>query len=102
MNLQEQIEGARRDCTRQLIDLRDKYEKDTDAATELLLTRIESFCKLQGVTVCPKCQGIGREMRLDAGYMRRFGLREWDGCPECGGDRDIEGRGFLIADVAQK
>ena len=45
---------------------------------------------------CQACNGWGRIRRLDASYMRRFGLREWDGCEACGGDRDRPGTGERI------
>lgn len=44
---------------------------------------------------CGKCNGYGKIERLDSGYMKRFGMREWDGCSDCGGDHEKSGRGFV-------
>jgi hypothetical protein len=50
-----------------------------------------------GVIRCPKCQGFGKLERLDSGYMRKFGLREWDGCKTCGSTKPEEvGRGYIL------
>lgn len=44
--------------------------------------------------MCRVCRGHGRVLRLDSGYMLRFGLRYWDGCKFCGGDRETPGTGL--------
>lgn len=44
---------------------------------------------------CRLCDGTGAVERMDSGYMRRFGLREWDGCKACGGEADRRGRGYV-------
>lgn len=50
---------------------------------------------LDGFTWCTLCNGTGAIERLDSGYMRRFGLLEWEGCPECGGEGEKRGKGYL-------
>lgn len=42
---------------------------------------------------CRGCGGWGKVLRLDAGIMHRFGLRWWEGCEACGGDRERVGTG---------
>jgi hypothetical protein len=48
-----------------------------------------------GYTWCGNCNGTGALERLDAGYMKRFGLQPWDGCTCCGGNKENRGRGFV-------
>ena len=48
-----------------------------------------------GFAWCDACDGTGAVERPDAGHMRRFGLREWDGCRKCGGGRETRGKGYL-------
>lgn len=58
--------------------------------------RIKKAIEESGRKLCPTCHGHGAIQRLDAGYMRRFGLREWNGCPDCGGDgHEVKGKGFV-------
>lgn len=48
---------------------------------------------------CPRCRGYGAIERLDSGHMRRFGLREWNGCQACGGSREVKGIGFTLTEA---
>jgi DnaJ-class molecular chaperone len=48
-----------------------------------------------GKAICPDCLGVGAVERLDGSYMRRFGLRDWEGCEKCGGKGETRGRGFV-------
>jgi hypothetical protein len=51
---------------------------------------------INDVIRCPKCDGFGKLERMDSGYMRKFGLREWDGCKTCGSTKPEEaGRGYI-------
>jgi uncharacterized protein (TIGR02996 family) len=50
---------------------------------------------------CGTCQGTGAIERLDSGYMRRFGLRQWNGCKACGGEGERRGTGTLPSIAAQ-
>lgn len=56
---------------------------------------IHRIIKESGRTVCPKCDGCGAIRRLDGSIMRKFGLRDWNGCANCGGDRETPGKGFI-------
>lgn len=69
----------------------EKLEEIHKSAREL----INSILKNNKKTRCPKCDGYGKIERLDSGYMRQFGLREWNGCTNCGGDINKEGKGFI-------
>lgn len=56
---------------------------------------LRELVRQSGFIWCEKCDGIGKIGRFDAGYMKRFGLPEWDGCPKCGGDGwGNKGRGY--------
>lgn len=60
---------------------------------------VDRIFKDNGKTRCLRCQGTGAVERLDSGYMRKFGLREWDGCESCGGDgNEVKGKGFIDAE----
>lgn len=59
---------------------------------------IEEIVTLAGFNLCQDCQGFGR-ISLDpfAAARRTLGMRNWDGCPKCGGTDDKEGLGFVPA-----
>lgn len=48
-----------------------------------------------GFKWCKKCDGTGAIERLDSGYMKKFGLRPWNGCKACGGGGETKGKGYL-------
>lgn len=77
------------------LDLQALQEK-ANAVLARMEEEIDSIFSRNGVTRCPKCAGTGALERLDAGYMKKFGLQEWDGCKNCGGDgKEQRGRGYL-------
>ena len=59
-----------------------------------LRKRIVAAINEAGYQPCEMCQGFGTFDRIDASYMRRFGLQSWEGCTRCGGSESIEGRGY--------
>lgn len=63
---------------------------------EELSASIDRILSASGRYRCMTCNGTGAIERPDASYMRRFGLRDWNGCLACGGDGgENRGRGFL-------
>jgi hypothetical protein len=91
------------DLAAKMADIRDRAEHDIDAIREMATSIREAedrdvamVISEAGRDVCPACRGFGAVERMDSGYMRRFGLREWDGCTRCGGNGgEIRGRGFV-------
>lgn len=92
MGIDKELQRLLRRADKKLDSLRlesqkvvEQYEKDFDA----ILAKY-------GKTRCPMCSGTGAVARLDAGYMKRFGLREWNGCAVCGSANEEEkGRGYI-------
>lgn len=77
------------------VDLQ-KLQEQADLVLENLRAGEEALFARYGKKRCPKCNGTGAIQRLDAGYMRRFGLREWNGCSNCGStDQEERGRGYV-------
>lgn len=80
-------------------NLEDFITKRQDEIEEQLAAhrkKIDALYLEEGVYRCPQCNGHGATQRLDSGYMKKFGLREWDGCGRCGGDgNEIKGKGYL-------
>ncbi len=70
----------------------DKRVKEVE---EMFDQKLSKVFKKSGVTRCPDCQGRGRIRRPDSNIMRKFRMREWDGCKRCGGTRETKGRRFL-------
>jgi hypothetical protein len=67
-----------------------------DAVVERKWKKLESLWAENGFTKCLHCNGFGKMERFDSGYMRRFQLREWNGCTKCGGNgNDVAGMGFV-------
>jgi hypothetical protein len=84
----KELEAA---CERQIVEL----QRQADALLENTRESAVRLIVVSGWQVCPGCCGYGARERLDAGFMRRFGLREWHGCAACGGSREVRGRGFV-------
>lgn len=71
-------------------------QKNAQVLAEKYPQHIAEAIRVAGFVVCPECGGHGKKERLDSGIMRKFGLRQWDGCETCGGDgREFPGRGFI-------
>lgn len=95
MNIKEQIDALRNDSQNTLQKLADSYNKDTDDIFKNFDLEIKTLCEQAGKKVCDQCRGYGCSMRLDASYMRKFNLREWDGCKKCGGTSNVKGNGYV-------
>jgi hypothetical protein len=76
-------------CIRALQRQAEKVLAELDDDIDAILSR-------HGKKRCPKCDATGAVERLDSGHMRKFGLREWNGCDKCGGDgKEKRGRGYV-------
>lgn len=91
MSLDTILKGLRDAADREIEDLNRKAEK---VIADLRVYE-DTHLKAHGMKRCPDCDGTGAIQRLDAGYMRRFGLREWNGCEKCGGLIEKRGKGYL-------
>lgn len=92
MNIDDRLKDARLRAEKILQGLQMQAEETVAA----LGFEIDSILSHHGKNRCPKCAGTGAVERLDSGYMRRFGLREWNGCVNCGGDgNERRGRGYV-------
>lgn len=90
--LDEKIEELQRATESRLDSLRRQAEDVVRGHRTLF----DEILRSHGFSRCQKCDGTGAVERLDSGYMRRFGLREWDGCATCGSNsREERGRGYL-------
>lgn len=89
------IDDARREAQDALESVSRQFEDHVERIRERRDARIRELVIAAGKLICPDCRGHGEVQRLDAGYMRRFGLREWDGCNRCGGYLDRRGCGFV-------
>lgn len=90
-----------------LFEILEKIRDKADAGIELLRRKsveivdkmqkeIDETIKINGKHKCLSCDGTGAVERLNSGYMRKFGLREWNGCLNCGGNgNDKRGFGFI-------
>ncbi len=89
------VSKIRDDGQKRLDDLNAVMESRVDEIGKDVDWRITCLLKDSGRFKCPQCKGLGYVFRLDAGYMRRFGLRELDGCSTCGGEQEKKGMGFI-------
>jgi DnaJ-class molecular chaperone len=85
------LETMRAEAKKRLAALR----LDAEGVVNTHHREVDVFLRTQERRRCLRCDGTGGVERMDSGYMRRFGLREWDGCPDCGGDGEKKGKGFL-------
>jgi DnaJ-class molecular chaperone len=60
---------------------------------------IDGILANHGAVRCERCEGTGARERLDGSFMRRFGMRDWDGCEYCGGESETRGRGFNVVEA---
>ena len=82
-----------RETLKKKLEDADRFTQDCLSSFEM--ERGNALAKF-GFKVCPKCNGDGTIERLDASFMRRFGLQDWDGCPSCGSKKRGErGCGFI-------
>lgn len=84
--LEEELAGKKKELADFLETFYRAYERKKDG-----------LYKLYDAVRCPRCEGFGRLERMDSGYMKKFGLREWDGCKYCGSTKPEEsGRGYIL------
>ena len=90
--LLSELDSIRRTAEARLDGLRKRSVEVVDELYEDLIHSIKSAGRIP----CDVCGTTGKVARLDAGVMRKFGMREWNGCKNCGGDgNEVSGRGFL-------
>lgn len=78
-----------------LAEVGNSHEAKITKINGKIMSWSERLLKYAGKAWCEACDGTGALERLDSGYMRRFRLRERDGCKRCGGNSsDVKGRGF--------
>lgn len=94
MTLEEQIIKVRENGEKNVSDAYSHLEETILTIKQETLKEINRLCLSENREMCQYCQGQGAVLRMDAGYMRKFGLRDWDGCPRCGGDGEKRGRGY--------
>lgn len=70
-------------------------QKQANQLIKNLEARLKSMVSARGFQWCTDCDGTGAIERLDSGYMKRFGLPEWDGCSACGGTTNERGYGYV-------
>jgi len=91
-DLEKQMEKIRSECQELIHALEVKAQLTAEEAEKKLREAVARA----GFHWCGNCNGTGAIERLDAGYMRRFGMREWNGCESCGGDgHEKRGKGFV-------
>jgi hypothetical protein len=94
MGIERELAIEREDFERLRVSLQGQAEKLFEAHRR----RHDSILARHGRRRCPDCAGTGAIEKMDAGYMRRFGLREWNGCERCGSTRrDQRGCGHVEA-----
>jgi hypothetical protein len=100
-SLERQISRIRAESKKKVAALQEKVDRLVQENQEVLeasLDQIKSAIRRAGRKPCPDCGMTGALGRIDAGYMKRFGLPEWDGCITCGGEIGYpgkKGRGFI-------
>ena len=92
--LDEVLAGIRRKRDEDIAALQSECERLIEIAEQ----RIREAIRFHGKKPCPKCKCKGVIQRLDSGHMWRFGLHEWIGCENCGGDEgETRGCGYVDA-----
>lgn len=97
IELAEFIEYARKEAGEAAKNEVANHKNNLREIDAIVLKAIGDAVAAAGKKVCPACRGWGfTQKELDGPIMRRFGLRDWDGCKTCGGSREVMGRGFII------
>jgi hypothetical protein len=90
------LDAMKIEAERELVTMQANAEAALKSRVERYRAEVKAAIEAVGKVVCSKCAGLGMRERIDSGYMRRFGLRDWDGCDACGGNgNDRRGRGWL-------
>src|SRR4051812_9578316 len=91
----QQLAKMREERTAGLAHIQEEYEETINGLIDVYRQDMCKMIKHAGYILCRDCDGTGAIERLDSGYMRKFRLREWDGCINCNGSKDIKGYGFV-------
>ncbi len=89
--------GEVRKAAREAVEaLQKRLSQEAEQLLSQAETKADEMLAAAGRIRCVVCSGHGAVERMDSGYMRRFGLREWNGCQNCGGDgNEKRGKGFV-------
>ena len=94
--IRKRMEAFRAQRDEAVLALQNRLQKEADDLTTMAESSIDELLASEGKMRCGRCGGHGAVERLDSGYMRRFDLREWNGCESCGGDgHEKKGCGFI-------